>query len=89
MESYREPRSWNEMTRDQLLFWCGVLRQPLTKHEVLLMACVKFYNIPERLYMSLPEVVDLNLAWRMEWLTENALTKNVVGTVQVFFRTYS
>lgn len=86
--TYQGPSGWNELTRDQLLFWCGVIRQELTLDEALLMACVNFYKIPRKVYLPLPEVVDLNLAWRMEWLTDNKLTNNVIGKFSIFFRSY-
>lgn len=88
VESYRGPQSWNDLTREQLLLWCGILGQELTKDEALFLACVKFYNLPKERYLNIPQVYDLHLCWKMEWLLLNKLTTNVIGEFNIFFRSY-
>lgn len=88
VEVYRGPQSWNNLSRDQLLFWCGVLRQELTREEALLLAAIRFYNLPASRYKHIERVHDLNLVWKMEWLLDNTLTKNVLGKFRLFFTVY-
>lgn len=88
IESYYGPKGWNDMTREQLLLWCGILQQELTRNEALYMACVSMYGIPRYRFIELPEVFDINLTWHMDWLLENKLTSNIIGSFRLFLTKY-
>lgn len=77
------PGSWDELTKRQLLKWSGVLRMELNKAEALTLAAYMFYNFPYKIMDKLTENEDFELRKTMRFLTQNNLTKNVIGYISV------
>jgi len=82
------PGSWDELTKRQLLQWCGVLRMDLTRGEALSLAAFMFYKLPSHLFTKLNEAQEIQLRQTMDFLTKNELTKNVIGYIFVFGKKY-
>lgn len=87
-ESRVAPAKWDEMSRKQLLSWCNVLRMELNRKEALSMAVLLMYNIPRSVFKVFSPVQDVQLRQTMVWLTNNNLTKNILGNVSILFRKY-
>lgn len=82
------PAKWEEMTRGQLLKWCSVLRMELNRKEALSMAVLLLYDMPKKIFKGFSPVQDVQLRQTMLWLTDNRLTKNVLGYVTILLRKY-
>ena len=82
------PSSWDEMTKKQLLKWCGVLRMDLTKGEALTLAVFLLYNLPARIIKILNEVQEIQLRQTMDYILKNELTKNVLGFISILGKKY-
>lgn len=87
-QTFCAPGSWDEMNRQQLLTWCGVLRLQLTASEALDLAAHLFYKIPVALFTSMSPVYRAQLRSTLEYLKTNTMTDNVLGYVKIMFLKY-
>lgn len=81
--TFSAPGTWDELTKQQLLKWSGVLRMELSKAEALTLAAYMFYKLPSGLMDKFTENESYELRKTMSFLVQNNLTKNVIGYISI------
>lgn len=81
--THSAPGTWDELTKQQLLKWSGVLRMELSKAEALTLAAYMFYKLPLGLIDKFTENESYELWKSMSFLTQNNLTKNVIVFISI------
>ncbi|TJY62687.1 hypothetical protein FAZ19_19655 [Sphingobacterium alkalisoli] len=80
---FRGADGWNELSRRDLLTWCGILRLELTVAEAMDLAAHTLYRIPLRLFSKLSPVLRVQIRHTLSFLETNSLTSNVLGVVRI------
>lgn len=87
-QTFSYPSNWDEMSRRQLLIWCGIIRMQLVVSEAFDLAIYLFSGISSRVFSSMPLVYRIQLRDTISFLEENTMTANVLGFVRVMGRKY-
>uniref|UniRef100_F4C2C5 Uncharacterized protein n=1 Tax=Sphingobacterium sp. (strain 21) TaxID=743722 RepID=F4C2C5_SPHS2 len=86
---YTAPESWNELSKRQLLIWCGVIRQRVPVDLAFSTATALIYGMPLRIYNMLTEAQQSELNHTLSFLKkENRLTSNVIGSFRILCMKY-
>lgn len=85
---YTAPDNWDSLTHKQLLQWCSILRMELSKKEAFTLAVYLFYKIPFGIFSQCTPAQDAQLRLTLNYLSQNTLTKNILGYVRVLFRKF-
>lgn len=88
LKQYAAPANWNELNRKHLLQWCSILRMELRRKEALTMAVYLFYKIPMGIFSQASAAQDAQLRQTLDFLTQNALTKNTLGYIRILFKKF-
>ncbi|WP_353183592.1 hypothetical protein [Parapedobacter lycopersici] len=91
LRKFSAPSAWNELSRKQLYYWCGIIRMRIPVEQAMQAAVMFFYGISIGLLSRLntSAAYDAQLRLSLDFLMgENTLTKNVIGSVRLFFRRY-
>lgn len=83
------PSNWNEVTEAQLLSWGAMTLKRLSLPNAVRLAMMVFYNIPFKVFKTIPEAGKVQLAHTLRFLFgENNLVKWVIASIQHNGQTY-
>lgn len=86
---FQAPSNWNELTKKQLITWCGIIRQTIDIDLAEKAVTALFYNIPYKLYTQFTDVQELQLRQTLDFLFKtNTLTANVIGNFYFLTKNY-
>jgi hypothetical protein len=83
------PSNWNECTEAQLLSWGAICLKKLDLPDAVRLSIIVFYNIPFKVFKTIPEAGKVQLAHTLPFLFgENNLVKWIIPKIEQNKQTY-